>query len=382
MRQALELAARGMWHAAPNPCVGAVLTRDDTIVAQGWHTQYGHPHAEVEALRDARQKGLDLAHCTLWVTLEPCNHQGKTPPCTQAILEAGIPRVMVGCLDPNPDVAGGGVATLRQAGVHVHVGVCEQECRDRIADFVAWKFEKRPYVFLKLASTLDGRIATRTGHSRWISGPESRRRVHELRRRVQAVLAGGGTFHKDDPQLTCRLEGEGDQVRQPLAVVLTSRLPHLTGASPRLVAERPEQTIFFTSQQQAETQAAKALQDRGCTVLPLPLHPRGGLDLQEGLRWLFSEHGCLYLLCEGGGGLGLSMLERGLADELQLYLAPKVLGDAEARPLFHGRSPQSMSEALGMRMSAMERCGDDVVLTLRPQQGREDEQGEPACSQD
>lgn len=388
MRQALEQAGRGMWHAAPNPCVGAVLAQGGRVVAQGWHTACGKPHAEVEALCDARQKGVDPASCTLYVTLEPCNHHGKTPPCTKAILEAGVPEVVVGCLDPNPDVAGGGVAALRQAGVRVTVGVLEPECRDRIADFLIWKGQSRPYVFLKLAATLDGRIATREGHSRWISGSESRARVHELRSRVQAVLVGGETLRQDDPQLTCRQQRGGDlaaQERQPLAVVLTSQLPQTGDQAPCLVAQRAGQTIFLTGREQAASPEAQALRDCGCRVWGLSPAPGGGLDLTEGLRALYSEGNCHYVLCEGGGGLGLSLLEAGLADEFLLFLAPKVLGDAQARPLFQGRSPMRMDEALGLRLTGLEQTGDDVLLTLRPQsplRKDEDMRKKATCSPD
>jgi len=392
MRLALELAERGRFATAPNPCVGAVLTRGGQVVAQGWHTACGRPHAEVEALRDAREKGVDPAQCTLWVTLEPCNHQGRTPPCTRAILEAGVPEVVVGCLDPNPDVAGGGVEALRRAGVTVRTGVLEQECLDAIADFRVWKFAQRPYVFLKLAATLDGRIATRTGHSRWVSGPEARRRVHRLRSRVQAVLVGGNTLREDDPRLTCRLDDE-PAPRQPLAVVVTSRLPQKQDSWPCLVSTRGGETIFFTGEAQAGSPEAEALRDCGCRVWPLPpASPDGsgdgsagradfGLDLAAGLSRLYNACSCHYLLCEGGGGLGLSLLEAGLVDEFQLHLAPKILGDDDARPLFQGRSPQTMAEALHLRFTGLERVGDDLLLALRAK-AHQTSGGESQCSPD
>lgn len=386
MRQALELAEQGRFRTAPNPCVGALLTRNGQVLACGWHTACGRPHAEVEALRDAQAKGVDPAQCTLWVTLEPCNHQGRTPPCTRAILEAGIKEVVVGCLDPNPDVAGGGVATLRQAGVTVHVGVMERECRDAIADFVVWKFDKRPFLFLKLAATLDGRIATRTGHSQWVSGPEARKRVHELRSRVQAVFVGGNTLREDDPRLTSRLGGQDavDQVpgAQPLAVVVTSRLPDSPEAWPCLVSSRAAETVFFTGQAQAQSPAVQALNECGCRVWPLPACQEGGLDLAAGLARLHAEFGCHYVLCEGGGNLGLSLLEKGLVDEFQLFLAPKVLGDAQARPLFQGREPVTMDQAFGLRIIATEHVGEDLLLRLRPREDDVVKIGELSCSQD
>ena len=228
MREAIALAQRGRWRACPNPMVGAVLVRDGEVVARGWHHGAGLPHAEVDCLADAAARKVDPAGCTLVVTLEPCCHHGKTPPCTDAILAAGIRRVVYGLRDPNP-VAGGGAALLAAAGLAVTGPVLEAECRDLAADFLVWQTTDRPYVLLKLAATLDGRIATRNGVSQWISCPASRRAVHELRAGVGraggAVLVGGGTFRADDPLLTARGEDDAPAGPQPLACILTSRLP-------------------------------------------------------------------------------------------------------------------------------------------------------------
>jgi len=201
--------------------VGAVLVRDGRVVAEGFHAAYGQAHAEVAAMADARARGVDLAACTLVVTLEPCNHQGRTPPCTRAVLDAGIRRVVIGSRDPNPDVAGCGAEVLRAAGIEVVLGVEEQLCRDLIADFLVWKTTPRPYVLLKMAATLDGRTATRVGHSRWISSEASRAQVHWLRSRAGAVMVGGGTLRADDPRLTARLHGREREGRQPLAVAVS-----------------------------------------------------------------------------------------------------------------------------------------------------------------
>jgi len=196
MARALELAARGQGATTPNPRVGAVLVKDGSIVAEGWHKVFGGAHAEVECLRQAEERGLDPAGATMYVTLEPCNHFGKTPPCSRTLLDAGLARVVIGCLDPNPE-AGGGAALLAQGGVDVTVGVREQECRDTIADFVVWKTKDRPFITVKLAMTLDGHIATQTGDSSWVSGEIARARVHAMRAQVQAVMIGGGTLWTD-----------------------------------------------------------------------------------------------------------------------------------------------------------------------------------------
>ncbi len=373
MLRAVQLANNARWRTAPNPSVGAVLVKDDAVVAEGWHKGPGLAHAEVEVLRDAKAKGVDPASCVMAITLEPCNHHGKTPPCTEAILNAGVRRVVVGALDPNPK-ASGGAEYLRSRGVTVETGVAEKECLDLIDDFIVWQTTGLPYVLLKLAGTLDGRIATRTGHSRWISGPETRRQVHSLRRYMQALIVGGNTFYQDDPKLTCRMDDpETDSLEQPLAVVVTSRLPE-AGASYYLLQERPEATLFWTTVAAAASPKAEALRRRGIRVIGLPSKPkanirghgmRAELDLAEGLVHLRGELGCHYAMCEGGGRLGLSLLDKGLARELHLHLAPKILGDNEATALFDGRAPILMEEALQLRITEAHTSGADIMLTLR-----------------
>ena len=364
MREAAELAERGRWSAAPNPTVGAVLVRDGVVVARGWHTAYGKSHAEVECLKDAEAKGVDPSACTLVVTLEPCNHQGQTPPCTEAVIAAGIRHVVIGLRDPNPKAAGG-MERLAEAGVEVEAGVCEELCRDLVADFLIWQTTKRPYVMLKLAMTLDGRIATRTGHSRWITGETARRQVHELRANVGraggAILVGGNTLHTDNPLLTARLDDPVE--RQPLAVSISSRVP--APDSLLLFKERPTETIFFTTASGAATPRAAQLRERGVRIRGLDRW-KSGEDLVQILEYLRQEAGCPYVLCEGGGRLGLSLLEAGLVDEFHLHIAPKVLGDNDARPLFDGRTPLELDEALSLRLVRMEPCGEDGHLIFRP----------------
>lgn len=375
MLQAVALAEESRWQTCPNPCVGALLVKDGTVVAKGRHRGPGLPHAESEALEDARNKGVPASDCTLVVTLEPCNHHGRTPPCTEALLDAGIRHVVIGAADPNPDAAGG-VEFLRSRGVQVETGVALQECEDLVADFTIWQTTDLPYTLLKLASTMDGRIATRTGHSKWISAPETRSRVHELRRHMQAVLVGGNTFYQDDPRLTCRLGPDQAELcpEQPLAVVVTSRLPE-AGLSMYLLKERPESTIFWTTVASAASPKAEALRRRGVRVVGLPSQPmantrgigmRAELDLGAGLAYLRRELDCHYVLCEGGGRIGLSLLAKGLARELHLHLAPKILGDNEATPLFDGHVPMTIEEALQLRITGSMPSGSDIVLTLRP----------------
>jgi len=364
MARALKLAERGRGFTTPNPRVGAVLVKDGAIVAEGWHKVFGGPHAEVECLRAAEAGGVDPAGGAMYVTLEPCNHFGKTPPCSRTLLEAGVARVVVGCLDPNPE-AGGGVELLRREGVSVTVGVLEQECRDAIADFVVWKTGGRPFVTVKLAMTLDGRIATRTGDSGWVSGEASRRRVHAMRACVQAVMVGGGTLRADNPQLTHRLYDSilADNP-QPLAVAVTRRLP-APDAPLALLADRPEQLVLFTGQDAAASPAADKLSGLGVRVYGLPAGD-DGLELRPGLERLRNEAGVYAVLCEGGGGLAGTLLAQGLVDELAIFYAPKVLGDAMARPGFSGRVAPAMADAAGFRFCDVSRVGEDVLVMARP----------------
>lgn len=362
MARAVALAERGRGATRPNPCVGAVLVRDEKIVAEGWHTACGKPHAEVETLADAARKGIDTSVCTLFVTLEPCNHHGRTPPCTRAILNAGIPRVVVGTRDPNAEVEGGGNDFLRQNGVEVECGILEQECRDLIADFLIRQTTDRPYVTLKLAFTLDGKIATRTGHSAWVSGPESREAVHRLRARMQAVLVGGETFRKDNPSLTCRLDNFSGP--QPLAVVVTSSLPDPLSEC-TLLSKRAEETIFWTTEEAAASDTARELRKLGCRVWGLATTDEG-LMLDAGLTRLRRETGTLDLLCEGGGGLAMSLLSQGLVDELHMFLAMKVLGDAGGASCFSGRKILSMQDCISFRRTETRASGDDLFLRLMP----------------
>ncbi len=368
MRRAIYLAQKSRYAVFPNPMVGAVLVKDTCIVAEGWHKQYGGAHAEIECLQNAKENNVDISDCTLVVTLEPCHHHGKTPPCTEAIVQAGIKRVAIGTRDPNP-IASGGIEFLQSKGIEVTLGVEEELCRDLVADFIVHREGIRPYVMLKMASTIDGRIATRSGHSQWISCEQSRQRLQQLRANIArcggVIIVGGGTFRSDNPRLTVREAPE--DTPQPLACVVTSRLPE-ANLDNYLLKNRPTQTIFFTSPAGAASPRAKALEQMGVRVWsensssptkPLP-------SLKSLLARLRSELDCNYALCEGGGKLALSFLEQGLIDEFHLHLNPSVLGDNEAAPIFDGRSPLNMDEALRLRITSYNLCDQDMHITLRP----------------
>ena len=365
MRKAIELARRGQFRTCPNPMVGAVLLRDDKIVAEGWHKGFGQPHAEVDCLRDAAGKGVDPKGATMVVTLEPCRHKGKTPPCVEALLDAGIGRLVYGLPDPNPQAAGG-AAWLMEHGVEVVGPVDEEACRDLAADFIVWQPTNRPYILLKLASTLDGRIATRNGKSRWISNNDSRVRVQEIRAGIGkchgAIFIGGGTFRADNPMLTARGDDAADQ---PLACILTSRLPR-PDADFHLLRQRPQQTVFFASPAATASTTAEALRQMGVRVFALGPDAGGGPDFAGMFATMRRELGCPYVLCEGGGKLALAMLQAGFVDEFHLHYAPLVLGDDEARPLFRGAAPLSLDEALHMRICSVGLCSGDAHLLMRP----------------
>ncbi|MGE4423766.1 MAG: bifunctional diaminohydroxyphosphoribosylaminopyrimidine deaminase/5-amino-6-(5-phosphoribosylamino)uracil reductase RibD [Pseudodesulfovibrio sp.] len=362
MARAVELARLGRGATAPNPCVGAVLVRDGAVVAEGWHTKFGKLHAERECLADARSKGVDPRGATMYVTLEPCNHHGKTPPCTEALIASGVAEVVVGVRDPNP-VAAGGVEKLRSHGIKVTVGVLEQACRDLIDDFLLWQNTHSPYNILKMAATLDGKIAGGSRRPEPVSCPESFARVHGLRAMVGAVIIGGNTFYADNPSLTCRREGLPDDFVQPLAVVVTSRLPDDPSRF-TLLRDRPERVIFMTSKTSAHSPQADVLRRRGTSVWPLPGRA-GALNLSCGFERLRYDCACHYTLCEGGGRFAMALIEQGLADELIHFVAPRILGDESAPAAYSGREAASMAQALDFRIADMEPVGADLMLTLR-----------------
>lgn len=367
MREAILEAGKGRFDTYPNPSVGAVLMHDGVIVARGHHDHAGGPHAEIACLQDAERKCISPRGATMVVTLEPCNHQGKTGPCSEALIKAGIARVVIGASDPNPK-AHGGAQRLREAGVDVIEGVLEPECRLLVADYLTWLEKKRAFGMLKLASTLDGRIATRTGKSRWITGEAARSDVHRLRagigRAGGAILIGGSTFRKDNPQLTARGEHAGGP--QPKAIVFTTTLPD-AGLDYHLLRERAKEAIFFVNCEEAASDRAKALRDLGVTVLASPAGPDA--PVYEHLTFLADElfrQGIPYLLCEGGGRLGMRLMEAGLVDLFFLHMANTIIGDREARPLFDGRTPDSLDEVLRLRNVGTRLVGQDIAMACLP----------------
>jgi len=351
MRLALREARRGLGRTSPNPAVGALLVKGGRIVGRGHHVRAGAPHAEVMAIRDAaaRARGADL-----YTTLEPCDHVGRTPPCSLAILEAGVRRVFSGSADPNPRVNGRGIRRLRRAGVEVETGVLREHCDALNEPWFRFITTGRPHVTLKVAATLDGRIATASGDSRWVTGPEARAHVHRLRDAVDAVLVGAGTARADDPRLTARLPG--GRGCDPIRVVLDSRL------------ELPMTLRLFRQRSKAATLVAHvagappAKPPRGVEYLRCRAR-RGRVDLGDLLLRL-GERGVTTLLVEGGAEVNRSFLEAGLVDQLLLFVAPKIAGGGI--PWLGGEGPARMAEALPVHDMHVRRVGRDLLFSGRP----------------
>jgi len=355
MQRALDEAARGRWTARPNPMVGCVLVRDGEIVGVGHHVRAGEPHAEVNALRDAgdRAKGA-----TAYVNLEPCSHHGRTPPCTDALLDAGVARVVAGMIDPNPRVSGQGLARLRDHGVQTTVGVLEAESRALNADFVTRMTLGRPRVTVKLAQSLDGRIATRTGDSRWISGAASRRRVHLERADSDAILVGTRTLLLDDPRLNTRLDDHPD-APSPHRWVLD---PTLAVPDSAAVLDTSVAATTIVTGPRADAERRAVLESRGVQVVAVDAVGTH-LDLAGVLRAM-AERGHQRLLVEGGGELAAGLLEQGLVDRMLLFVAPVIIGGRDAVPSVGGVGADTVAEAIRARRIEATQIGDDVLLDV------------------
>ena len=353
MAHALRLARRGLYTTDPNPRVGCVLVRDDVLVGEGWHQRAGEPHAEIHALRAA---GARARGATAYVTLEPCCHQGRTPPCSRALIEAGVARVVAAMEDPNPRVAGQGLAQLQAAGIETAVGVLADAAGALNPGFVQRMRRGRPWVRCKLAMSLDGRTAMASGESQWITGAAARADVHRLRARSSAMLTGIGTVLADDPSLTARLPA-AEAVLQPLRVVLDPalRMP----PSARMLA-LPGGTLVLT--RDAGSDRARA------EVAAVPAGP-GGLDLAAVLE-LLGHREINEVMVEAGATLAGALLGQGLVDELVLYLAPHVMGDG-ARGLFHLPGLAAMRDRIELEITDLRAVGRDWRITARPRPAAE-----------
>ena len=381
MRRAIELARTAAGWTNPNPLVGAVVVRDGRIIGEGCHERYGEAPAERNALADCAARGEDPRGATLYVTLEPCCHTGKQPPCTEAVIASGVARVVVGSRDPNPLVAGKGNALLREAGIHVDEDVLRAECDVLNPFFFHYIQKKRPYVVAKWAMTLDGKIAAHTGDARWVSGEESRANVHDLRHRLAAIMVGSGTALADDPSLTARRDVPSNQ---PLRVIVDGSLR--ISPESQLVRTAREVAVLVATAQPADDERAARLRELGVEVVSVP-GADGGVDL-AGLMDELGARGVDSLLVEGGGGLHEAMFRAGLVDEVVVYLAPKVVGGADAKTPVEGEGFAKMADALRFGAPVVERMGDDLKLTYVTQGSvpcvtfSDEEGGEGPCSRE
>jgi diaminohydroxyphosphoribosylaminopyrimidine deaminase/5-amino-6-(5-phosphoribosylamino)uracil reductase len=350
MRQALALAERGRGAVEPNPLVGAVvLAPDGTIVGTGWHQAFGGPHAEVNAFAEAGQQAREG---TLYVTLEPCCHHGKTPPCTDAVRRAGVRRVVVAMVDPFPKVAGGGIALLREAGIEVTVGVCEAEAQVLNAPYLKLITTGRPWVHLKWAMTLDGKIATRAGDSKWISSEESRRIAHELRGRMDAIIVGRGTVIADDPLLTARPPGP----RVATRVILTSSGELPERCQLRTTAKQVPVLVFTTAANKGKLAGWSA---DGCEIVAMEQLSIDAVLLELGKRRMTN------VLLEGGAGLLGSFLDAEVANEVHAFIAPIIVGGAKALSPVGGGGVEWLGDALRLKESKVQTLGTDIYITGR-----------------
>lgn len=363
MRRAIELAKKGSGHVNPNPLVGAVIVRDGEIIGEGYHECYGQLHAERNAIANAKKRGNSLEGSTIYVTLEPCCHYGKTPPCTEAILEEKIARVVVGSDDPNPLVSGKGFQMLREKGIEVIPHFLKEECDAMNHVFFHYIRTGTPYVAMKYAMTMDGKIACYTGDSKWVTGEESRAHVQTLRNHYKGIMAGIGTVLADDPMLNCRIEGGRDPIRiiadSHLRIPMDSQLVRTAGQQPLIVACLPD----------ANEEKAAQLQEKGVEVLRIPGVTTADITEEQkeviSLPVLMKELGARKIdgiLLEGGGQLNESALQAGIVDRIYCYIAPKIFGGAQAKTPVEGQGLTRAADAWQFNRIGMQEFGQDILL--------------------
>ena len=363
MRRAIELAKKGSGHVNPNPLVGAVIVRDGEIIGEGYHECYGQLHAERNAIANAKKRGNSLEGSTIYVTLEPCCHYGKTPPCTEAIIEEKIARVVVGSDDPNPLVSGKGFQMLREKGIEVIPHFLKEECDAMNHVFFHYIRTGISYVAMKYAMTMDGKIACYTGDSKWVTGEESRAHVQTLRNHYKGIMAGIGTVLADDPMLNCRIEGGRDPIRiiadSHLRIPMDSQLVRTAGQQPLIVACLPD----------ADEEKAAQLQEKGVEVLRIPGVTTADITEEQkeviSLPVLMKELGARKIdgiLLEGGGQLNESALQAGIVDRIYCYIAPKIFGGAQAKTPVEGQGLTRAADAWQFNRIGMQEFGQDILL--------------------
>ena len=370
MKEALALAERGAGHVSPNPMVGAVIVKDGRIISRGWHKAFGGLHAETDALASCSESPEGA---TMYVTLEPCCHYGKQPPCTSAIIRAGISRVAVAMADPNPLVAGKGISILREHGISVQTGLLEKEASVLNRIFIRYITEHRPWVIMKTAMTLDGKIAAASGDSKWVSSSASRRFVHELRGKCTGILAGIGTVLADDPMLNCRAEGYGQPVRiivdSHASLPLDSAIVRTAGeyrtvlayTEPASAPVSISESVSASAPSGACHQRLEALRNAGVELLGCTADAGGRVDFRDLFKKL-GEAGIDSVLAEGGAEVNWSLVRDGLADEFYFFIAPKIIGGRTAKDPVGGDGFPLMSDALQLSIDSVTNSGDDLLI--------------------
>ncbi|NPA54251.1 MAG: bifunctional diaminohydroxyphosphoribosylaminopyrimidine deaminase/5-amino-6-(5-phosphoribosylamino)uracil reductase RibD [Aquificae bacterium] len=357
MREALKLAKKRKGLTHPNPTVGAVIVKDGKIIGKGYHEKAGKPHAEREAIKDALEKGYDISGSTMYVTLEPCCHYGRTPPCTEAIIDSRIKRVVIATLDPNPQVASKGVEILRKQGIEVKTGVLENEAKELNEDFFVYITEKRPFVHLKIAQSLDGKIATYTGSSKWITGEKARKYAHKLRKEATAVMVGVGTAIADNPSLTVRhIKTE----KQPKRILIDKDLK--TPADFNIFSGDAE-TIVITSKN-ADKGKIKLLEKKGIRLIFLPL-VENRFRIEDILDALYKEE-IVHLLVEGGKNLITQFIHKNMFDRISLFIAPKIIGE-EGISSIGKLGIEDINQAIKLKRKKIKTLGEDVLMQFSKQ---------------
>ncbi|HWR60620.1 MAG TPA: bifunctional diaminohydroxyphosphoribosylaminopyrimidine deaminase/5-amino-6-(5-phosphoribosylamino)uracil reductase RibD [Clostridia bacterium] len=353
MKRALLLAEKGSGTASPNPLVGAVIVRDGRVIGEGWHQKAGEPHAEVNAINNAQEP---VEGSTIYVNLEPCSHFGRTPPCASLLVEKKFKRVVVAMEDPNPLVAGRGIGLLRDSGIQVDVGLHKLEALKLNDIFIKHITRKSPFVLLKAAMTLDGKTATRTGDSKWISGEESRQYVHQLRNRYSSILVGVNTVLRDDPQLTARLEGM--QGSNPLRIIVDSagRIP----AGARILKQAGDKRTIIAATGAMPSEKKRQLEEQGAEVI-ITAKRSGRVDLRELLEEL-GKRGIDSLLVEGGGTVAAAFLEEGLADKAAVFVAPVIIGGKAAPTPVMGAGVDLIKDGFRLKHQSIKVFGQDVLV--------------------
>lgn len=352
MNRAIELADKGTGWVNPNPLVGAVIVREGRIIGEGWHERYGGLHAERNVFKSCKE---DTSGATMYVTLEPCCHYGKTPPCTEAVIGHQIARVVIGMTDPNPLVAGKGVQILREAGIEVIIGVEEERIREQNRIFLKYITRNCPWVVMKTAMTLDGKIAAYTGDSRWVTGEEARQKVQEMRKTYMGIMVGKGTVKADDPLLNCRLEGE---CRQPVRIVVDSQAD--ISLDSQLVKTAGEYRLIVAHTAKAGVVKLALLNKSGVETLCCRTQDER-VDLTDLLEQL-GRLGLDSVLLEGGGELNEAFIRQGLVDEVYCFIAPKIIGGKEAKTPVEGNGFARMSEAVELERVSVETVGNDILI--------------------